>query len=255
MLLKRTTATAAAKIFDDFLARFPSFEEISLASEDEIIGTFSKIGLQRQRAKSLRRTANWIITKHYGAIPNSLEALLKTPGLGSYSAAAILSFGFGVSTAIVDTNVERILNRVFLDSCPKRPTRNQFIQTAETLLPESDYREYNYGLLDLGRRVCRYTAPQCVQCPLNTICDFYGVNFTSKRDFPIVGSTRRSTMTMIRKDRGMSLQKLAVLAGLSKNTVIRFEAGKTNPRPQTVRSIARVLGVSPGELIDAPPKD
>ena len=104
-------------------------------------------------------------------MPSDLEGLLEVPGLGAYSAAAILSFGYNTPIAILDANVERILVRVFGNELPPRPSKAVLNEVAQRLLPPDDHRDYNYGLLDLGRLVCRYANPKCDMCPLNTICD------------------------------------------------------------------------------------
>lgn len=251
VLLKRTTATAAARVYENFLARFPSLRSVQSAPEEELVLALSSLGLQNQRARSMKHLADWLLSKHDGEIPGDLEVLLKVPGLGDYSATAILSFGHGVSTAILDVNVERILLRAFGNTLPTRTSANLLRELAQYLLPIERHREYNYGLLDLGRRICRYTNPRCGECPIATICDFNKVS-SRKGILPVKAEkekARQSKLREIRRNRGMSLKRLAEIARVSKLTVIRIEAGKTCPRRGTLEKLGNALQVCPDELL------
>ena len=175
---------------------------------------------------------------------------MNVPGLGDYSATAILSFGHGVPAAVLDTNVERILLRVFGNTLPHRPSLGLMREVAERLLPKDRHRQYNYGLLDLGRLICRYSNPKCGECPLNSVCDFYDessgrVTRHVERDCVAV---LPSKLRAIRRNRGLSLSRLAEIAKVSKLTVIRIEAGRTSPRQETLEKLGRALQVRPDEL-------
>ena len=250
VLLKRTTATAAARVYEDFLLRFPSLTHIVSAPDEELVGALSSVGLQRQRARAMKHLAAWLLSRHDGSIPCDLEGLLEVPGLGAYSAAAVLSFGFGVPLAVLDANVERILLRAFGSTLPPRPSRTLLNEAAQELLPKDRHKEYNYGLLDLGRLVCRYADPKCGECPLASVCDYFaGLSWegpgkppnADKADVP-------SKLRTIRRDRGLSLKRLAEVANVSKLTVIRIEAGRTSPRRETLEKLGQALQVRPEEL-------
>ena len=204
LLLKRTTATAAARVYEDFLARFPSLQDVASAPDEELVRALSSVGLQRQRARSMKHLAAWLLSKHDGGIPSDLEDLLQVPGLGDYSATAILSFGYDIPVAILDSNVERILIRVFGNTLPPRPSWTLLREVAQHLLPREGHREYNYGLLDLGRLICRYADPRCGECPLASVCDFY--NRSSGKGTHQVGDEMMaalpSKLRAIRRDRG-----------------------------------------------------
>ena len=239
LLLKRTTARAVSRVYEDFLIRFPRVQDLEIASEDDLVKCLSGVGLQRQRARSLKRLAAWLLTNHGGDVPCDLESLLEVPGLGDYSAAAILSFGFGVPAAILDANVERILLRVFGDSLPVRPPWTLLNDVAQNLLPIDGHRKYNYGLLDLGRLTCRYSNPKCGECPLAPMCDFFvrseeeGTHDVEKR----TTTAHPSKLRVIRRGRGLSLRRLAEIAKVSKLTVIRIESGRTFPQRNTLEKL------------------
>ena len=250
VLLKRTTATAAARVYDDFLLKFPSPQDIVSARDDELVEALSSVGLQRQRARSLKHLADWLLSKHDGGIPSDLEDLLKVPGLGDYSATAILSFGHGVRAAVLDANVERILLRVFGNTLPPRPSWTLLSVVAQSLLPKDGHREYNYGLLDLGRLICRYADPRCGECPLASVCDF--VRSSRERTHQVVEGkvvVLPSRLRTIRRDRGLSLKRLAEAAEVSKLTVIRIETGRTSPRRETLEKLAQALSVHLEDLL------
>ena len=251
VLLKRTTATAAARVYADFLLRFPSLQDIVSASDEELVEALSSVGLQRQRARSMKRLADWLLSRHDGGIPSDLEDLLGVPGLGDYSANAILSFGYGVPAAVLDANVERILLRVFGNTLPPRPSWTLLREVAQELLPKDGHREYNYGLLDLGRLICRYADPRCGECPLASVCAFF-VNSSRKGTHQLRADNSAnpsSNLRAIRRDRGLSLKRLAEIANVSKLTVIRIEAGRTSPRPETLEKLAQALCVPAEELV------
>ena len=250
LLLKRTTATAAARAYEEFLVRFPSLQDVASAPDEDLVRALSSVGLQHQRARSMKHLAAWLLSRHDGDIPSDLEDLLEVPGLGDYSAAAILSFGYGVPAAVLDTNVERILLRTFGNTLPPRPSRTTLREVAQNLLPTEGHREYNYGLLDLGRLICRYAGPRCEECPLTSICDFY--NRSNRKGTHQVGkeimTALPSKLRAIRRDRGLSLKRLAEIAKVSKLTVIRIEAGRTSPRRETLEKLGKALQVCPDEL-------
>ncbi len=250
LLLKRTTATAAARAYEDFLVRFPSLQDVVSAPDEELVKTLSSVGLQNQRARSMKQLAGWLLSKHDGDIPSDLDGLLEVPGLGDYSATAILSFGYDVPAAVLDTNVERILLRVFGNTLPPHPSRSMLRGVAQNLLPKEEHREYNYGLLDLGRLICRYADPRCEICPLTSVCNFY--NRPSRKGTHQVGGENMaalpSKLRAIRRSRGLSLKRLAEIAKVSKLTVIRIETGKTSPRRETLEKLGEALQVCPEEL-------
>ena len=250
LLLKRTTATAVCRVYKEFLGRFPRVDDLDIASEELLVECLSSVGLQRQRTRSLKRLAAWLVDYHEGEVPCDLESLLRIPGLGDYSAAAILSFGYGTPMAVLDANVERIIKRVFGNSLPPRPSKTNLNEVSQRLLPTDNHQVYNYGLLDLGRLVCRYVAPKCDACPLNSICDYWAKigknNMGGKLSDP--PEETLNSLRIVRRHSGLSLQRLADLAGVSKLTVIRIESGKTTPRLKTIEKLATALQVKIDEL-------
>ena len=176
-------------------------------------------------------------------------AFWKFQGWATTALPPFLSFGYDFPTAVLDTNVERILLRAFRSTLPARPSRILLREVAQVLFPKERHREYNYGLLDLGRLICRYSDPNCGECPLASVCDFAAPNRDDKAKSTEDDSTAPpNRLRAIRRLRGLSLRQLAEAARLSKLTVIRIENGRTSPRRETIRKLAQVLGVSPKKL-------
>ena len=125
------------------------------------------------RAKELRRLGRALDARYDGRVPNNLHLLLELPGVGDYTARAVLSFAFGKAVAIVDTNIARFLHRFFgLNwSMPSNPARSKMLlELAAKLLPGRNSRRFNLALLDLCAGICLPQSPRCRICPLRLSC-------------------------------------------------------------------------------------
>jgi len=169
VLLKRTTATAAARLFPIFIAEFPDWTALSRASVKRVAKRLQPIGLSNQRARDLHRLASSVIKAHGGELPKSLDELLKLPGLGPYSARAVLSVAHGRKAAVVDSNVTRVLKRLFWPEI-QRISPSELQKIADGLVPPRSHRRFNLALLDLAAKVCRYDRPRCGVCPIARYC-------------------------------------------------------------------------------------
>lgn len=243
LLLKRTTAAAAARSYPGFLRRYPSIRELALASESDLVESFAPIGLQHQRARSVRALAAHLIENEDGEIPSDLGRLLAVPGIGVYSARAVLSFAHDQPFAVVDSNVRRVLTRVFEGTLSPRATEPALQEVADVLLPREGHALHNFALLDLSAAVCRYQRPRCNVCPLARICDARS-RFLDSRIAPRVPTE----LQRLRIQMGLTLVELAANTGLSKATIVSAEAGRTRPSAHTLRKLGEVLGSSRGRL-------
>jgi len=171
LLLRRTTASAVAKVYDAFLRRFPSVQALHGAPDGDLEEMLSSLGLQRLRARGLKAMAAYLIENEGGQVPGTIDRLLRMPHVGSYTAAALLALAFERPTAMVDSNAERVLRRLFRFSLTERSTTRDLQLIATALLPREGYREFSLALLDLGALVCRYDRPRCDDCPLAIMCD------------------------------------------------------------------------------------
>lgn len=174
-LLKRTTSTAAERVFDDFLNEFPDIASLANADVENLEEILKPIGLYRQRSEGLKEAAEHVMENFNGRLPSSYEDLLEVPHIGPYSAGAIDSFAFGDPVPIVDSNVKRVVGRCFRgewgDADPKDREIRSFL---EDIVPQKRHRAFNLGLIDLGFLVCSYDEKHCNRCPLSEICDVSG---------------------------------------------------------------------------------
>jgi len=173
VLLRRTTSKAVARIYEPFIGRYPDCGTLAVAEIRELEDSLRPIGFHKQRARMLRETMEYIEESHNGRIPDSYDDLLEIPNIGPYIAGAVLSLAYGLRFAMVDTNVERIISRVFKHTLPERGRLRRVQDTVEVLLPPEPVATFNLGLLDLGALVCSYRWTKCDVCPLNAICDYY----------------------------------------------------------------------------------
>lgn len=189
IFLKKTRADNAVGSFINFTARYRSFKEIAQAHDKVLDKYFATLGLL-DRGRGLKKMACQICEKYDGRIPNKLNSLTDLYMVGDYSANAVLCFGYGIRTAIVDVNVIRILHRFF--GCPvweDGPHKDPEIWNfARKILPKRYCREYNWGLLDFGALVCTKRNPRCSNCPLNRRCFYFS---QQKRSRVTHGKTQR----------------------------------------------------------------
>lgn len=169
-LLKRTTATAVAKTFERFYGEYCNIRLLASAPSEELEDRLKCLGLQRQRARTLKEMAMYICEYEGGEIPRDLERLLGIPHVGPYTAHAVLCFAYGKPVGVVDSNVIRIIRRLCKQVLPPNARNLIFQQITDRLVPKHQCREFNWALLDFGALVCRYSYMRCNECPLRSLC-------------------------------------------------------------------------------------
>lgn len=170
-LLKRTTSTAAHRIYEKILEEYPDLFFLSNANNFELEENLKPIGLFKQRAKGLKEAATYLVTSCNGDFPKKFDELIKIPHIGNYSAACILSFGMNIPAPAIDSNGQRILSRVFKNTLDKNASLKKILAFSWGLLPHKDHILFNYGLIDMGALICTYRGCSRQKCPLNRICD------------------------------------------------------------------------------------
>ncbi len=164
IMLQQTQVSRVKEKYPLFLKRFPTLRSLAQAPASEVIRAWQGMGYNR-RAIYLKRIADTVAKHHRGRIPDEAEALLRLPGIGRYTAHAILASAFGRREAVVDTNIRRILRRISGNSALP-----QEWEVAQSLLPPSSSSEWNQALMDLGALVCIARSPRCTICPLSRDC-------------------------------------------------------------------------------------
>jgi len=176
LLLKKTRAEAVEKLFPKFIAKYYCPEVVVEASDQELENDLRVLGLQRQRRMALKRIAKKITSDYNGKVPVDYNSLISLPHVGRYIANAALCFSQNQRRPIVDINVVRVLTRFHGLEMPKDAREEWIWELAEKMLPEKNWKEYNYALLDLGALICR-TKPNCKLCCFVDTCTYSKDNF------------------------------------------------------------------------------
>ncbi|MFY9560482.1 MAG: A/G-specific adenine glycosylase [Terriglobales bacterium] len=169
IMLQQTRVAAVLEHYRLFLKRFPNIRTLAAASETEVLAAWSGLGYYR-RARMLRQCARKIVEEHGALFPQTSKALETLPGIGRYTAAAIASIAFAEPVAVVDGNVERVLQRL----AGRSLTAKQTWQRAQSLLSESRPGDFNQAMMELGATVCTPRQPKCDTCPLRKWCATQG---------------------------------------------------------------------------------
>lgn len=183
LMLQQTQVPRVVPAYRRFLERFPSAPACAAAAQGDVIEAWQGLGYNR-RARSLHRIAQVVTERHRGLIPDDLRSLRALPGIGPYTARALLAFAFERDVGVVDVNVARVLSRV-----DGRPMDRAGMQArADQLVPAGRGWRWNQTLLDLGATVCRCRSPRCSSCPLSHLCSWRQIGGTDP-------STRTATRT------------------------------------------------------------
>ncbi|MGO9642109.1 MAG: A/G-specific adenine glycosylase [Candidatus Acidiferrales bacterium] len=171
IMLQQTRVAAVIPYYEPFLDRFPTVESLAQASIEDVLRLWSGLGYYG-RARNLCRAAQEIVARHASQFPRDWDAALALPGIGHYTAAAILSIAYSEPHAVLDGNVARVLAR--LDAIRgdlRAPRRWQALETrAQKLLAQRAPGDWNQALMELGATVCLPTAPRCTACPVRPWC-------------------------------------------------------------------------------------
>jgi A/G-specific adenine glycosylase len=165
IMLQQTRVVAVIAHYHEFLRRFPTVEKLAAAPEASVLSAWSGLGYYR-RARMLHAAAKVVVRERGGEFPATAAEQLALPGVGRYTAAAIASIAFGEPIALVDGNVERVVQRV----SGHRLAGEKLWDAAETLLDRNRPGDFNQALMELGATVCTPRAPACLTCPVIELC-------------------------------------------------------------------------------------
>lgn len=170
-MLQQTVVAAVVPYFERFLARFPTVAALADAPEEDVLRLWEGLGYYR-RARQMHRAAGVICDEHAGQFPRNAEAVRALPGIGRYTAGAILSIAYDQPQPILEANTIRLLARLTAFAGDTHSSAGQRIlwETAERLLPRRDVGRFNQALMELGSQVCTPRAPRCDVCPLAALC-------------------------------------------------------------------------------------
>jgi A/G-specific adenine glycosylase len=281
VMLQQTRVAAVVEHYEGFLRRFPTIVALALASEDEVLATWSGLGYYR-RARMLHRAAQFIVRERGGVLPRKSTELRTLPGVGEYTCAAIASIAFGESIAVVDGNVERVLLRITGRAQSGTAAGKAFVQRqANMLVPprrrganNSTAGDHNQAMMELGATICLPRAPLCLHCPVLAMCKTRGEHITAprteQRSRPasyLLSTRKRGTVTEVLLERraedaslmpGMyELPPLAQDAVEEREPILRLRHSITNtnyyvqiyaPRSPRDRALRRAVPASMDDL-------
>jgi A/G-specific adenine glycosylase len=175
VMLQQTQVDRVQAFFHRFLREYPTAQDLAAAPPARVRDSWEGLGYYA-RARNLHAAARQIVERHGGRFPRRLDEVMALPGVGRYTAGAVVSFAYGDAAPILDTNVRRVLSRVFVR---RRPSRRAVLERrlwalAEAAVPPDRAWEFNQAIMDLGATVCTARKPACPQCPVRHVCAYYG---------------------------------------------------------------------------------
>jgi A/G-specific adenine glycosylase len=172
IMLQQTRVAAVIPYYDRFLDRFPSIEALAGAPQEDVLRLWSGLGYY-SRARNLQKAAQKIVALHGGAFPSDPEEALALPGIGAYTAAAILSIAFQKKHAVLDGNVARVIARLngVRGDVRANATWPKLQKAADHLLAERSPGDWNQAMMELGATLCKPRSPQCLLCPVSEFCE------------------------------------------------------------------------------------
>jgi A/G-specific adenine glycosylase len=252
VMAQQTQAERAAEAWTRFMARFPTPAALAAAAPADVIREWRGLGYNR-RAVALRRAAIAIVDLHGGRVPDTLDALTALPGVGPYTARAVLAIAFGRPVAALDVNIRRVLGRALLP--PGIATRD-LQPAADALIPPDRAADWTHALMDIGAAFCRPREPRCDACPLSATCEYArssdGVRagIRGAAALPARASTQRPTAPSFESTtrwlRGRILDRLRDADGW-----VTFDGAiGTHDRAAVRESVARLAAEGMIELVD-----
>lgn len=228
VMLQQTQVARVLARFGPFLERFPTVAACAAATPADVIAAWAGLGYNR-RALALHRCAAAVVERHRGSFPATLDHLLALPGVGPYTARALLAFAFARDVAVVDTNVARVLARR-----AGRPLSAREVQAAaDEAVPPGEGWAWNQALLDFGALVCTKRAPRCEACPVREGCAWGAV---PTQELVAVGGDRYDRLRQ-GHDGGGILADPAASTALTSGRQSRFEGSDRQGRGRLVDAL------------------
>ena len=199
IMLQQTTVSTVLRHFEPFIQRYPNITALASANEEEICVAWKGLGYY-QRARNLVKAAQFIVNKNQGNIPHNYHQLKQIPGIGDYTASALIAIGSNKKALCIDANIERVTARLFGLKTPKGPRLTKEIKykfAAKEIYSNFDLyppRALNEALMDLGRTICKANNADCAICPLAANC------IASLKDPLKFPNTRKKSQKLLQLD-------------------------------------------------------
>ena len=185
VMLQQTQVDRVLPKYAEWLAKYPSIQALADASEADVSETWRPLGYNI-RPRRLHAIARESMARYGGQLPSDEATLLSFKGIGEYTAGAVLSFAFGQRAAILDTNVARVLFRVFVGrgDLKGHAMRRHLWDVSRTVLPRTQVFDFNQALMDFGATLCTARKPKCLICPMRAGCSSFPFNPEHERGAP-----------------------------------------------------------------------
>ena len=185
-MLQQTQVVTVIPYFNRFINKIPNLKKLSKIPDRELIKLWEGLGYY-SRVRNLKKTAKIIISKYHGEIPNNYEDLISLPGIGNYTAYAILAIAFNKSYIPLDGNIERVLKRYLYLKKDKEIQKDNLIEKKSIFGISSRASDYAQALMELGAMICKPKNPECSKCPISKNCKSY-----KKKDFDLAKITKKN---------------------------------------------------------------
>jgi len=169
IMLQQTQVATVIPYYQKFLDTFPTIQSLARADLSKVLKVWEGLGYY-SRARNLHRASQRVLNHFNGRVPDNLKDLLGLPGVGRYTAGAILSIAFNQEAPILDGNVKRVLSRLFVVSGHPKKTEEFLWPLSESLIPKGSANVFNQALMDLGAMICTPKDPLCPRCPMRNLC-------------------------------------------------------------------------------------
>ena len=185
-MLQQTQVVTVIPYFNRFINKIPNLKKLSKIPDRELMKLWEGLGYY-SRARNLKKTAKIIMSKYHGKIPNNYEDLISLPGIGNYTAYAILAIAFNKSYIPLDGNIERVLKRYLYLKKDKEIQKDNLIEKKSIFGISSRASDYAQALMELGAMICKPKNPECSKCPISKNCKSY-----KKKDFDLAKITKKN---------------------------------------------------------------
>ena len=175
IMLQQTRVDTVRNYYKNFLLKWPTINSLSSANQSDILTYWSGLGYYR-RAINLHNTAKLIVKEHNSIIPNDYLTLIKMPGIGDYTAAAILGFAYGKYSIIIDTNIRKFLSRIYGLKSEQLSNKKIIFSLASGLFPKIKSGDFAQAIMDYSSDICKSKKPKCKVCKINSYCNYKNID-------------------------------------------------------------------------------
>ena len=233
-MLQQTQVKTVIPYYKKWIKSYPTIKKLAAASESNVLKHWEGLGYY-SRARNLRNSAIQIQRNYTGKVPDVLEEIQKLPGVGRYTAGAVLSIAYDKKVPVLDGNVKRVLSRLFLlrENGTYKKSENKLWGAMETLLPEKGCGDFNQAFMELGATICLPKNPSCDDCPIKSFCQAKKKErqhqFPPKKTVPKISSIQVSAAVIFNKGRVYIQKRKAggLLGGLWEFPGGKVESGET----------------------------